>query len=293
MASGVPTNRTNITLPADVSAEIIKKTQTDSAIMQLARQITLPGRGLAVPVISADPEASWVGETAKKPVVNPTVGTKMMQPYKLAVIVPFSNEFRRDANALYNALVNRLPLALAKKFDETVVGGVTPGTGFDVLTSCQKQEIGTDAYAGLVAADADIAENGGDLNGIALAPAGKAVLLGSTDRNGRPLFINNAAEGAIPYILGAPTYISKGVEDKTADVVGVAGDWTQAMYGTVEGVQIDISDQATLTTGTQEAPVQINLFQQNMFAVRAEIELGFIADTSCFNLLTAEAESDS
>ena len=291
MASGVPTNRTNITLPADVSAEIIQKTQTDSAIMQLARQITLPGRGLAVPVISADPEAGWVGETAKKPVADPTVGTKMMQPYKLAVIVPFSNEFRRDADALYSALVERLPLALAKKFDETVVGGTAPGTGFDVLTSCQTQEIGTDAYAGLVAADADIAEHGGDLNGIALAPAGKAVLLGAVDKNDRPLFINNASEGAIPYILGAPTYISKGVEDKTNDVVGVAGDWTQAMYGTVEGVKIDISDQATLTAGTAQSPVQINLFQQNMFAVRAEIELGFIADTACFNLLTANPES--
>ena len=31
----------------------------------------------------------------------------------------------------------------------------------------------------------------------------------------------------------------------------------------------------------------INLFQQNMFAVRAEIEVGFRADTSVFNKLTA------
>ena len=60
------------------------------------------------------------------------------------------------------------------------------------------------------------------------------------------------------------------------------------MYGIVEGVKVDISDQATLVTKDQSNnDVTINLWQQNMFAVRAKIEVGFIADTSCFNRLTA------
>ena len=64
------------------------------------------------------------------------------------------------------------------------------------------------------------------------------------------------------------------------------GAVNQAMYGTVEGVQIGISDQATLTTKDQSnSDVIINLWQQNMFAVRAEIEIGFRADVSCFNVL--------
>ena len=69
--SGTPTNRTNISLPTDVSREIISKTQESSAIMRLARKIDLPGQGVAIPVIVSDPEAQWVGETAKKPVSNP------------------------------------------------------------------------------------------------------------------------------------------------------------------------------------------------------------------------------
>jgi len=292
MASGVPTNRTNITLPAEISAEILAKMQTESAVMRLARRIDLPGRGVAVPVITADPEAAWVGETAAKPVSNPTVGTKIMTPYKLAVVVPFSNEFRRDAAALYDELVRRLPLALAQKFDATVVGAVqAPGANFDALGSAQTQEIGTAAYAGLVAADADIAANGGIMNGIALAPQGRSAILGATDLDGRPLFINSAAEGAIPMILGAPTVLGKGIYDSTNNVVGIAGDWTQAMYGTVEGVVIDYSSDATLTYTSGGNTVTINLFQQNMFAVRAEIEIGFVADDDCFNLLTATPAS--
>ena len=285
--SGVPTNRTDITLPAEVSEEILQKTQEESAVMRLARRIELPGRGASIPVISADPEAAWVGETGEKAVSNPTLGTKLMSAYKLAVIVPFSNEFRRDCAALYDALVQRLPLALAAKFDATVIGAVNkPGAAFDNFASCQKQEIGTAAYAGLVAADQDIAENGGMLNGFALAPQGKGALLAATDETGRPLFINNVAEGAIPQIFGAPVYVNKGCLDAADDVVGIAGDWTQAMYGTVEGVKIDYSSDATLVTGESGSETTISLFQQNMFAVRAEIELGFRADTSCFNLLT-------
>jgi HK97 family phage major capsid protein len=279
---------TTITLPGEVSSEILQKTQESSAVMALARSIKLPGLGTTIPIITGDPEAAWVGETEKKPVKRGTLATKVMQPYTLAVIVPFSNQFRRDVPALYDELVKRLPLALAQKFDATVFGGVTvPGSNFDTLKSCTAQEIGTNAYQGLVAADADISDHNGILNGWVLSPKGKAALLNAVDTTGRPLFLNNVAEGAVPMILGAKTLQSKGayIADSTAakkHVVGFAGDWSQAMYGTVEGVQIAISDQATLTDGSNT----INLFQQNMFAVRAEIEVGFRCDTTVFNKLT-------
>lgn len=289
--SGQATNRTSIDLPVDVSREILQKTKDSSAVMQLARQIALPGRGAAINVITSDPEAAWVAETGAKAVKNPGLETKVMRAYKLAVIVPFSNEFRRDAAALYDALVQRLPGALAKKFDETVFGGVAkPGSDFDNFASCTAQLISTDAYGGLVAADTDIATHGGVLNGFAIAPQGKGILLAAKDKNDRPLFINSVAEGAVPMILGAKTVLAKGayVEGDEANTVGAAGDWTQALWGTVEGVKIDYSSDATLTYKNQSnQDVTISLFQQNMFAVRAEIEVGFRADTSCFNLLTA------
>lgn len=281
----VDINRTEtISLPGEVSSEIWQEAQSASAVMSLARQVRMPGLGMTIPVITGDPEAEWVGETNKKPVKRGTLATKQMTPYTLAVIVPFSNQFRRDIPALYDALVARLPGALAKKFDATVFGGANvPGSNFDTLKSCTAQEIGSDAYAGLVAADADIANHNGILNGFVLAPQGKAVLLNSRDGNDRPLFINSVAEGAVPMILGARATYSKGAFiSGSPDVVGFAGDWTRAVYGTVEGVQVAISDQATLTDGGET----INLFQQNMFAVRAEIEVGFRCDTSVFNKLT-------
>lgn len=282
-------NRTTAALPAEVASEILQKTQEDSAVMSLARQITLPGLGLTIPVITGDPEASWVAETEKKPVSRGTLDTKIMMPYTLAVIVPFSNQFKRDIPSLYDALVERLPRALAQKFDATVFGAATaPGDKFDTLSKCKTFSIGaTDAaFDGLVAADAEIAANDGILNGWALSPKGKSALLSAKDGNGRPLFINSAADGAIPMVLGAPVKLCKAAAVTASNIVGYAGDWTQAMYGTVEGVQVTISDQATLTDGSNT----INLFQNNMFAVRAEIEVGFRCDTSVFSALTYTAE---
>ena len=292
--AGVATNRSNIALPTEVSQEILQKTQEQSAVMQLARQINLPGRGVTIPVITSDPVASWVGETEVKPISNPGLDTKIMQAYKLAVIVPFSDEFRRDDAALYDALVSRLPAALGQKFDATVFGAnAAPGSNFDTFASCTAQSIsgtGTVTYQGLVAADTDIAVHGGIINGYVISPQAKGILLSALDGDNRPLFINSVAEGAIPMILGSRTIMSKGAyiagtPSTTPNVVGIAGDWTQAMYGTVEGVQISISTDATLGTGNNA----INLFQQNMFAVRAEIEIGFRADLTVFNKLTSAA----
>lgn len=286
MATGIATNRTHIDLPGGVASQILQKAQEDSAVMALAQQITLPGLGVTIPVITSDPEAEWVTETNAKPVKNPGLDKKIMQAYKLAVIEPFSMEFRRDANTLFNALIARLPRALAAKFDATVFHGSAPGSNFDTFANVTAQSIAAQAeYAGLVAADMDIATHGGILNGFVLSSQGRGQLLAAVDGNDRPLFVNSVAEGAIPMILGQRVQQTKAAyKAGTPNVVGFAGDWTQAMYGIVEGVQVTISDQATLTVS---GGTTINLWQQNMFAVRAEIEVGFVADTACFNKLTA------
>ena len=291
-------NRTtnSMALPSDLSQEVIQKTQEESAVMRLARQIALPGRGVTIPVITGDPTAEWVAESAAKPVSNGTPATKLMSAYKIAVIETFSKEFVRDAQALYDALVERLPRALGGVFDNTVIGAVQkPGNNFDNFANCTAQSIlnaNNQTYLGLVAADADIATNGGLMNGIALSSQARGLLLSATDTTGRPLFLASANDGVVDRVLGVPTYFNKkmykaGTSGSTPAIVGVAGDWTQAMYGTVSGVEISFSDTATLTSGNDT----INLWQQNMVAVRAEIEVGFRADTNCFNLLTGEVPS--
>ena len=288
----------SMALPSDLAQEVIQKTQEESAIMRLSRRVTLPGRGVTIPVITGDPTAAWVAETAAKPVSNGTPATKLMTAYKIAVIETFSKEFVRDVPALYDALVGRLPGALAKVFDNTVIGAQNaPGANFDRFVSCTKQSIlnaNNCTYLGIVAADEDISAHGGIMNGLALSGAARSLLMSATDTTGRPLFMANAIDGDLGRVLGVPTAFNSALtiagtagSPGTPAVVGIAGDWTQAMYGTVAGVEISFTDTASLVSGNST----INLWQENMVAVRAEIEVGFRADTSCFNLLTGATPS--
>ena len=301
-ASGQAINRTYFELSPEVQSEILQKTQEASAIMRLARKVDLPGDGSVFPVITGDPTPQWVTETGTKPVDFPTFSKKQMQAHKLAVIVPFSNEFKRDRAALYRACVDRLPGALAKEYDKTVFFGPSSGSlanfdNFSAITAQQLDAASKTAYDGLVAADIDISEEGGTVNGYVFSPQGRGILLGAQDTTKRPLFVNSVADDAIPRILGAPTYFvqaaykageaASGSDPAVPDIVGFAGDWTHAMWGTVEGVKVDISTESTLTyTNALDQTVTINLWQQNMFAVRCEIEVGFVAETDYFNMLT-------
>lgn len=277
----VSRSTTGIVLNPDQSAEVWSAAEYASSVLQLANRVSLPGNGLSVDIITGEPEAAWVGETAIKPISRPTFGTKLMTPYTAAVIVPFSNQFKRDKAALYNEIVRKLPQALAKKLDSTIFGaGAVPGSNFDTLSGAATVGIAGNTYKGLVAADQAIAAGGGNLSGWALSPQARGLLLGAVDSTNRPLFINNVqTDGAVPALLGAPVYSTQGVyladyngvTAGTDNQLGFAGDWSSAHVGIVENIQLSISEQASITDGG----TVLNLWERNMFAVRCEFEVGF------------------
>ena len=110
--------------------------------MSLANRMVIPGSGVTMNVITGDPTPAWTVESTEKTVSKPTFENKVMQPYKLAVIVPFSDQFRRDEAALYDAIVSRVPGALGKYFDQTVLfGDNNPGTNFDDLSAAAAVDV--------------------------------------------------------------------------------------------------------------------------------------------------------
>lgn len=291
----------NVIADPEISKDIWAKTLEQSAFMQLARRISIPGTGTKMQTITGEPTANWVDETNPKPVSAHTFGTKTITPYKLAVIEPFSDEFLRDKAALYDECIRRAPSALSKKFDGTIMGSTAPGSGFDVLgTGVGTQTIlsasGHTVYSRFVDADATISAADGILNAIALSPQGKSIVLGAEDANGHPLFTAGVGANTVGNILGASVAITKGVyvagtagSPGTPAVVGVAGDFSGVMWGSVEGVKVDVSNQATLVDANSNT---INLWQANMVAVRFEIEVAFaVMDKSQLVLLTGATPS--
>lgn len=291
----------NVALPADVAQEIWAKAVDTSAFMQLARRINIPGTGTTVQTITGEPTANWVAETNAKPLSAHTFGKKAITPYKLAVIEAFSMEFMRDKRGLYDECVRRLPAALSKKFDSTIMSATAPGSGFDVLGTGVSAvsllpDTGVTVYDRFVAADAAISAADGIMNAIALAPQGKSIVIAATDQTGRPLFTPGVQSGTVGNILGADVAIAKGVYKAgsagtpgTPATVGVAGDFSGVVWGSVEGVQMAVSDQASLVDGSGNT---IHLWQDNMLAIRFEIEVAFaVMDKSQLVLLTGVVPS--
>lgn len=294
--AGIDLNRTTAgvadLLPKTVSSEIWSTAIEESVIMRAARQMNIPGSGVAIPIITGDATADWVDETDEKPVSRATVSQKVLTPYKLAVIEPFSDEFRRDLPGLYAELARRLPSALARKFDATVINGTAPGSGFDVLTNSAAVEVGgADVVDDLATVLTTVNAAGGDLSHWLISPQLEGTVMVAKDGQGNHAFLRDARTdtGAIGSIFGRDVLKSRAVYDGTATppVTGIAGDFARsAIFGTVEGIKVSISDQATINDGG----TQINLWQRNMFAIRAEVEVGFVVrDPAHFVKLTEDA----
>lgn len=287
---------TGVLLPEAVSGEIWSAVLENSQVMAASGTIALPGQGLTIPQITGEPTANWVQETDEKPVSRPTFGQKSMSPYTMAVIVPFSNQFKRDLSTLYTALIQRLPAALARKFDRTVYGvDAVPGSNFDTLGGAPTLPIsGTSGapatLAQVLAVITAVSAAGGDVSHWLINGQAYASMLGAVNpQQGTQYFtLGQRPDGALaPTIFGQPVLKTKTpfkTSTTVADDLGIAGDFAgSALVGTVEGVSVSISDTATINDGG----TQLNLWQRNMFAVKAEMEVGFIAkDVNHFVRLT-------
>lgn len=279
--AGIDLNRTSagVKLTPEQSGEIWQDATNQSVLMQLARRVSLPGSGVSFDTLGEADPAQWVGETDEKPVINPTVDSHVLKPYKMARIITVSTEFARDKAALWNAIKAQASESVAKTVDMTFLTGAihAPSTdGMDTLSDAQAVSLGKAAYADFMKVYSAISTKGGTLNGWALSPEGQAKILGATDNNGRPLITPDVSSTTIGNVLGAPVHKSpwghKAATSGKPEILGVAGDWTQALFGVVGGITLKASDIATVKVGEQ----MVSLWQRNMLGFLIEFECGFI-----------------
>ena len=291
-----------VILTPEMSNEIWTDSIKQSALTQLATRVNLPGKGVKWQTLNAPNAAEWVGETAEKPVVDPSFGSKTMIPYKLAQIITVSEEFTRDAANLWNAVQAQASEAIAQAIDKTFLAGTIPlpgADGVDTLADAQTVSVKNGKYVDFVKIATTVLDNNGDLNGIAITNKGLSKFLSAVDENGRPLMVPGVGSTELGSAFGArmiksPWGYKEAVKasgsgasavQAAPEVLGVAGDWTQAYYGTVQGIRIKMTDTATVKKGA----TTINLWQRNMIAFLVEAEVGFIVrDKSKFVVITGD-----
>lgn len=271
------------TIPTEQGTLVMKEFMTNSVVAQLATYEPMTKPKKEFTYLSGGPGAYWVGEaeriqTSKAEWLKATMETK-----KLGVIIPVSKEFLKYSVAgFFNEIKPAIAEAFYTKFDQAALFGVNSpyAVGTSVFerinTSGNKiaRKSTDNLYSDLNGLMALVEDGDHDVNGFTTTRKFRQHLRGAVDTQKQPIF-NETTAGAPGQVLGLPVgYVDGKAWDYTkADLL--AGDWKYARYGILQNIEYAISEDATLTTITADGG-PVNLFERDMFALRATMHIGFM-----------------
>jgi HK97 family phage major capsid protein len=287
-------------LPRNIAEPIFERAAQRSAFMSLIRQVPLGINGESIPVVTGRATAGWVSEGAQKPASKGTLTLKTMDPKKLASIAVVSAEVVRANPGNYMTILReQIAEAFAIAFDNAVAHDTGPdgtagagpfSTYLDQTTKSAELGASSQANGGVnadlveamkeIVTDTDAAGRRYRLTGWALDDLVEPRLLGAVDTTGRPLYVDlptdqTAVGLARPgRLLGRPSFMGEGVANASGTIVGYGGDWSQAAWGQVGGINYSVSTEATVTINGSLT----SLWENNLVAIRAEAEFGFICN---------------
>jgi HK97 family phage major capsid protein len=302
-------------LPKTVTGELFAKAQEQSLVLRLGRQIPVGFGETVIPVQTKRPEVGQVGtgktnalrEGGTKPLTGVAWDSKMMQPIKLAGIITVSEEFARtNPQGFYSQLQSDLAFAIGRGIDLAVFHGKQPLTGgalagidsSDVLNNTTNV-VNTDTdpnnslYDELISAY-DLVTTGSDFDfsGWAVDTRFRSRLIkegAERDVNGNlvnPGQINFTS--SVGNILGFPAQYGKAVVGDLGAATAtstkiIGGDFSQLLWGFADNIRYKVSDQATLTDGSQT----ISMWQTNQVAILVEVTFGWVVgDLDAFVKIT-------
>ncbi|SDP09446.1 phage major capsid protein, HK97 family [Nakamurella panacisegetis] len=288
MAVTAPTKLSDFAgfLNREQSAPIFERAARSSFVQRLGTQVQLGINGQSIPVVTGRIAASWTGEGAPKGVSSAAVALKTMDPKKLTAIAVVSAEVVRANPAGYMDLVkNQVGEAFATAFDLAAAHGTGSPFSTNLDTGSTAVELtGTTPAATAVYDDLNaglgVLVNADKLwTGSAFDNRFEPILNGAKDTAGRPLFLEAPyTEEAGPIragrLLGRPSFLSPGIYSATPKILGYAGDWSQVAWGAVGGITYKVSTEAAVTING----VLTSLFENNLVAILAEAEYGFLVN---------------
>lgn len=291
MAVSAPTKTSDFNagfLPPEEAGPIFDRAAHSSVAQSLAQKVPLGINGTNVPYVTGTVTANWVSEGAIKPASSAGLGLKTLSPKKLTCLVPVSAEVvRANPGGFMQLITRQVGDAFATAFDAAAFHGTnTPFTTYiDQTTNTQAITEGASnagVYSGIVAGMAKVAADGYKVNGFAFDDVAETLFLGSYDTSSRPIFVDNPLDDySTPVssgkLVGRRTYLGPGVAGNS--VAGYGGDWSQAAWGAIGGINYKVSTEASVTINGS----LVSAFENNLVVVLAEAEYGWLVnDTDAF-----------
>ncbi len=251
-------------LPDQHGPLVVQPALDASIFAQVAKTVTTRSTEYRIPIVSADPTASWVAEGAEITPSDPTLQELTVTPAKVAGLTIVSRELADDTDPAAAEVIGAgLARDIARKVDAAYFGALAAPApaGLGSLTTGTAAETGT-AWTDLdpfAEALSEAEQVGAQLTAFVANPADALQLAQLKDESGsaRPLLNPDPTQPTRRLIHGVPLYVSPAVAVGT--VWGIPRDRTLVV----------IRDDTTL-----EADRSV-FFTSDRIAIKATMRVGF------------------
>lgn len=271
-------------IPSEEGTLVLKEFLSQSVVAQLAKPEPMTKPVKKFTYLASGPGAYWVGEAEKIQTSKATWLQAELVAKKIGVIIPVSKEFLKySVKDFFAQMRPAIAEAFYTKFDQAAIFGLNSpyASGMSVWERVQasnnyiQQGTGDTLYTDLNDLLALVEDGDNDPNGFTTTRRFRKDLRGTVDANKLPIF-NDPKGGAIASALGLPVGFASAKSWDFDKAALITGDWDFARYGVLQDIEYAVSEDATLTTILDENGDPINLFERDMFALRATMHVAFM-----------------
>lgn len=263
------------TIPDKYNELILKDVMEGSKVMQLAKYEEMDSKEKKFEYFAKGPGAYWVGEGQKIKTSKPQWLNAKMVAKKLGVIVPCSRELLHyKVSDFFDKMKPKIAEAFYKKFDEAVIMNLD--NPFPQSLEESIMESGNSISTGLtydnILALEDILSDGDfDVNAFISTKKNRSTLR-NVQKIENGVVVETLYDRANNTLDGYPVVDLKSLEKGTL----YAGDFDYMYYGIPYGMSYKISEEAQLSTLTNEDGTPVNLFEQELVALRVTMDVAFM-----------------
>lgn len=263
------------TIPTKQNELILKDVMENSKVMQLGKYEEMTEKEKTFEYFAKGPGAYWVGEGEKIQTSKPEWLQVKMEAKKLGVIIPCSREYLHyKLPAFFEVMRPKIAEAFYKKFDAAAI--LNTDNPFDKsieqsVVAATHVLTGDITYDNILTVEDYISDADHDLNAFISTRKNRSTLRGAHKiENG--VIVESIYDRSNNTIDGFP------VADLSDLPKGnlFAGDFDYLYYGIPFGMSYKISEEAQLSTLTNEDGTPVNLFEQELVALRATMDVALM-----------------
>lgn len=279
------------TLLPDMTNAVLKEVAESSVVMQLGKYVEMGGKQEVTTQIQTDGlSAYWVNETEKIKTDKPEVVPVKLRAHKLGIILLASREALNYTWArFFEDMKPQIVEAFQRKIDEAGILNVNNpfANSVEQATATAGTVLeGAINYDNVLALQDKLYDADVEANGIVSKVQNRTALRESRDGNNVSVFDRSANT-----VDGIQVVDLKSNQMKKGTLY--AGDFDNLIYGVPYNINYKISEEGQISTVTNEDGTPVNLFEQEMIAIRATMDIAvMVTKDGAFAKLTAGAEEE-